>query len=110
MLPGLHRRKYCLSRKDRIGSGGLIQCLSLQRKSAASTGVHPRTSQKLIFEQLCNEPCFVRAQMDIKAKASLKKRLQRGRKFLLLAKALGIDVLYAVPEVSVTRLDAIRLE
>jgi hypothetical protein len=48
--------------------------------------------------------------MDIKAKSSLKKRLQRGRKFVLLVKALGNDILYAVPEVSVTRLDAIRLE
>jgi hypothetical protein len=52
-------------------------------------GIHPRTSQKLIFEQLCNEPCFVAARMDIKAKSSLKKRLQRGRKFVLLVKALG---------------------
>jgi hypothetical protein len=29
---------------------------------------------------------------------------------VLLVKALGNDILYAVPEVSVTRLDAIRLE
>jgi hypothetical protein len=48
--------------------------------------------------------------MDLKAKSTLKKRLQRGRKFVLLVKALGNDILYAVPEVSVTRLDAIRLE
>jgi hypothetical protein len=29
---------------------------------------------------------------------------------VLLVKALGNDIFYAVPEVSVTRLDAIRLE
>jgi hypothetical protein len=34
--------------------------------------------------------------MDIKGKSSLKKRLQRGREFLLLVKALAIDILYAV--------------
>jgi hypothetical protein len=36
--------------------------------------------------------------MDIKAKSILKKRLQRRRKFVLLVKALGNDILYAVPE------------
>jgi hypothetical protein len=52
----------------------------------------------------------VAAALDAKAKSTLKKRLQRGRKFLLLTKALGTGILCAVPEVSVTRLDAIRLE
>jgi hypothetical protein len=43
----------------------------------------------------------VAAALDAKAKSTLKKLLQQGRKFFLLTKA---------PEVAVTRLDAIRLE
>ena len=81
-----------------------------QQRHLSPSNIHPRTSQKLIFEQLCNEQCFVAAALDAKAKTTLKKRLQRGRKFLLLTRALGTGILRAVPEVSVTRLDAIRLE
>jgi hypothetical protein len=39
----------------------------------------------------------------------VKKRLQRGRKFLLLVKIFCEDILYAVPEVSVTRLDGVEI-
>ncbi len=82
----------------------------LPQQHPSSSSTHPRTSQKLVFERLCNEQCFLSAAWDTKAKSTLKKRLQRGRKFLLLTDALGTDILSAVPEVSVTRLDPIRLE
>jgi hypothetical protein len=36
--------------------------------------------------------------------------LQRGRKFLLLVTIFGTNVLHAVPEVSVRRLDLVSLE
>jgi hypothetical protein len=39
-----------------------------------------------------------------------KTQLQRSRKFLLLVKTFGEDILHAVPEVSVTRLDPVKLE
>ena len=39
----------------------------------------------------------------------MKKRLQRGRKFELLVRIFGTDILHAVPEVSVSCLDGVRL-
>ena len=64
----------------------------------------------MLFELLCKEPCFQHTASDQSARSSLKKRLQRGRKFDLLVKVFGVNVLYAVPEVSVSRLDAVKLE
>lgn len=43
------------------------------------------------------------------ARATLQKRLQRARKFVALVDILGKEVLYLAPEVSVSRLDAIKL-
>jgi hypothetical protein len=48
---------------------------------------------------LCGERC-----------TNLKKRLQRSRKILLLVKIFRENILHAVPEVSVTRLDSVKLE
>jgi hypothetical protein len=62
------------------------------------------------LDMLCNEAEFQVASKDLATLWSLKKRLQRGRKFVLLVKILGKDILYAVPEVSVTRLDGVKLE
>ena len=59
---------------------------------------------------LCNEPDFQVASKDLTTLWNLKKRLQRSRKFLLLVKAFGENVLHAVPEVSVTRLESVKLE
>jgi hypothetical protein len=50
------------------------------------------------------------APKDLATLWSLKKRLQRGRKFVLLVKIFGKDILFVVPEVSVTRLDGVKLE
>lgn len=59
---------------------------------------------------LCNEAEFQVAPKDLATVWSLKKRLQRGRKFALLVKIFGKDILYAIPDVSVTRLDGVKLE
>jgi hypothetical protein len=74
------------------------------------SGLHPRTEQKVIFDMLCNEPDFQVASKDLTTQWSVKKRLQRGRKFLLLVKLFGKKILHAVPEVSVTRLEPVKLE
>jgi SNF2 family DNA or RNA helicase len=73
-------------------------------------GLHPRTEQKVIFDMLCNEPDFQVASKDLTTQWSVKKRLQRGRKFLLLVKLFGEKILHAGPEVSVTRLELVKLE
>jgi hypothetical protein len=70
-------------------------------------GFHPRTEQKVIFEMLCNEPDFQVATTDLTNLWSLKKRWQQGRKFLLVVNTFGENSLHAVPELSVTRLDAV---
>ena len=44
------------------------------------------------------------------SRSTLKKRLQRGRKFELLVRIFGTGILSAVPEVSVSRVDQVRLE
>jgi hypothetical protein len=74
------------------------------------SSLHPRTEQKVLFETLCNEPDFQVASMDLTTLWNLKKRLQRSRKFLLLVRTFGENVLHAVPEVSVIRLDSVKLE
>jgi hypothetical protein len=74
------------------------------------SSLHPRTEQKVLFDMLCNEPDFQVASMDLTTLCKLKKRLQRSRKFLLLVKAFGENILHAVPEVSVARLDSVKLE
>jgi hypothetical protein len=43
-------------------------------------------------------------------RSALQKRLQRARKFLLLVDAFGMSVLDSVPEVSVSRVDVLRME
>jgi hypothetical protein len=58
---------------------------------------------------LFNEPEFHRTQTDLKSQWSLKKRLQRACKFFLLVQVFGSNVLHVAPEVSVTRLDALKL-
>jgi hypothetical protein len=50
------------------------------------------------------------APKDLATLWSLKKRLHRGRKFVLLVKIFGKDILFVVPEVSVTRLNGVKLE
>lgn len=59
---------------------------------------------------LCNEPQFRVASKDLATLWGLKKRLQRGGKFVHLVKMFGQDIPYAVPKVSVTHLDGVKLE
>lgn len=39
----------------------------------------------------------------------MKKRLQKGRKFSILAEVFGVAILHVVPEISVTRLDLVGI-
>jgi hypothetical protein len=45
-----------------------------------------------------------------KTRARLQKRLQRARKFVILVDVFGEQALQWVPEISVSRLDIVRLE
>lgn len=63
-----------------------------------------------MIDLLCKEPAFQTASRDLKTLWSLKKRLQRARKYVLLTSLFGEKILQAAPEVSVTRLDALKLD
>jgi hypothetical protein len=80
-----------------------------RRRSNFGPALHPRTEQRIIFDLLWDDPDF-RLASDLTTQWALKKRLQRGRKFLLLVTIFGTNVLHAVPEVSVRRLDLVSLE
>jgi hypothetical protein len=80
-----------------------------RRRSNIGPALHPRTEQRIIFDLLWDDPDF-RLASDLTTIWALKKRLQRGRKFLLLVTIFGTNVLHAVPEVSVRRLDLVSLE
>jgi hypothetical protein len=59
---------------------------------------------------LCENPAFIASASPGPARFALQKRLQRARKFLLLVEVFGPFVLNVVPEVSVSRLDLIKLD
>src|SRR6478752_2524449 len=80
-----------------------------RRRPNFGPALHPRTEQRIIFDLLWDDPDF-RLASDLTTQWALKKRLQRGRKFLLLVTIFGTNVLHAVPEVSVRRLDLVSLE
>ncbi|GHJ89531.1 hypothetical protein NliqN6_5933 [Naganishia liquefaciens] len=74
-----------------------------------------RPEQQRLFALLCNQidSDSVRSQSSgplTTRRSALQKRLQRARKFLLLVDAFGMSVLDSVPEVSVSRVDVLRME
>jgi hypothetical protein len=69
-----------------------------------------RVQQQRLFTLLCERPAFVASAVHGPARFALQKRLQRARKFLLLVDVFGPFVLNVVPEVSVSRLDMIKLD
>ena len=69
-----------------------------------------RSQQQRSFALLCKEPGFVASPSPGPARSALQKRLQRARKFVLLVEIFGPFVLNIVPEVSVSRLDLIKLD
>jgi hypothetical protein len=83
---------------------------ALKRMSYCVTAKHPRAKQQAVFELLCADPCFERVSENVAARSSVKKRLQRARKFAMMVDIFGATILSAVPEVSVTQLDGVRLE
>jgi hypothetical protein len=81
-----------------------------RRRPNIGPTLHPRTEQRIIFDLLCDEPDSRSASKDLTTKWALKKRMQRGRRFLFLVTIFRMNVLHAVPEVSVRRLDLVSLE
>ncbi|KAJ9126261.1 hypothetical protein QFC24_001989 [Naganishia onofrii] len=72
------------------------------------------SEQQHRFASLCEEviiKCDRREckELSNREQSALQKRLQRARKFLLLVDVFGMPVLDSVPEVSVTRVDALRV-
>ncbi|KAJ9099793.1 hypothetical protein QFC21_003791 [Naganishia friedmannii] len=72
------------------------------------------SEQQYRFTTLCKDViihCDERAgtEMSKADQSALQKRLSRARKFLVLVDVFGISVLDSVPEVSVTRVDALRV-
>ena len=71
-----------------------------KRNSTPDNSMHPRTAQAILFDLLCEQPGFEVIATDTTARATLKKRLQRGRKFEILVQIFGQNILRAVPESS----------
>jgi len=69
-----------------------------------------RSQQQRSFALLCENPAFIASASSGPARFALQKRLQRARKFLLLVEVFGPFVLNVIPEVSVSRLDLIKLD
>jgi hypothetical protein len=59
---------------------------------------------------LCEKPAFVASASPGPARFALQKRLQRARKFLSLVDVFGPFLLNVVPEISVSRLDMVKLD
>jgi len=59
---------------------------------------------------LCATPPVVEWMKSTRTRARLQKRLQRARKFVILVDVFGEQALQWVPEISVSRLDVVRLE
>ncbi|KAJ9091664.1 hypothetical protein QFC21_007139 [Naganishia friedmannii] len=72
-----------------------------------------RSEQQRLFALLCKQ---IESVLDHGSgssdtrRSALQKRLQRARKFLLLVDTFGMSVLNSVPEVSVSRVDVLRME
>jgi len=66
--------------------------------------------EKDAFARLCATPPVIQWMESPTARARLQKRLQRARKFVILVDVFGERVLQLVPEISVSRLDLVRLE
>ena len=67
--------------------------------------MHPRTEQSHYLDLFCEESCFQSIVLDTNAQSRLRKRLQRGRKYILF-----VTVLHAAPVVCVSRMDGVKLE
>ena len=62
------------------------------------------------FARLCSTPSVAEWMKSSATRARLQKRLQRARKFVILVDVFGEQALQWVPEISVSRLDLLRLE
>jgi len=62
------------------------------------------------FARLCASPPVIEWMKSTRTRARLQKRLQRARKFVILVDVFGEQALQWAPEISVSRLDLLRLE
>jgi hypothetical protein len=72
-----------------------------------------RSKQQRLFALLCKQIDSVvnyGSGSSNTRRSALQKRLQRARKFLLLVDIFGMAVLNSVPEVSLSRVDVLRME
>lgn len=66
--------------------------------------------EKEAFARLCATPRMADWMNSTTGRARLQKRLQRARKFVILVEIFDKQVLQWVPEISVSRLDLVRIE
>lgn len=71
---------------------------------------HPRTRQRLYLELLYRTPDVKSLCTTETDRMRIKKRLQRSRKYSTIVDIFGTWILDMVPQVCVSRLDAIRSE
>jgi hypothetical protein len=62
------------------------------------------------FARLCATLPVIEWMQSTKTRARLQKRLQRARKFVILVDVFGEQASQWVPQISVSRLDIVRLE
>ena len=107
---GVSYREFC--KVSSYSHGGFPVLDSSCKASHAASGEiqHPRTMEKDAFARFCATPPVIKWMEQPTARARLQKRLQRARKFVILVDIFGEQVLEWVPEISVSRLDLVRLE
>lgn len=71
--------------------------------------VDKRAHHGYVLDMLCSTTSIQALDQDRGFRTRLQKRLQRARKFALLVTVFGESVLLFVPDVSVTRVDLIKM-
>ena len=107
---GVSYRNFCKVRCVTRGVSWWFHGLLKASSATLGGSQHPRTMEKDNFARLCATPPVVEWMKSTKTRARLQKRLQRARKFVILVDVFGEQALQWVPEISVSRLDIVRLE
>jgi hypothetical protein len=107
---GVSYRNFCKVRCVMRGVPWWFHGLLKASNATLAGSQHPRTTEKDNFAILCATPPVVEWMKSTRTRARLQKRLQRARKFVILVDVFGEQALQWVPEISVSRLDIVRLE
>jgi len=107
---GVSYRNFCKVRCVMRGLSWWFHSLLKASNATLAGSQHPRTTEKDNFARLCATPPVVEWLKSTRTRARLQKRLQRARKFVILVDVFGEQALQWVPEISVSRLDIVRLE